>query len=189
MDDILRQIRDFADYAYEGRQCKFTNEEYIRHPERVMYMCLDASEDRAILAAALLHDVLEETSISEEQLYGFLRKLMDKEEANKTMGLILDLTNFHAREHPETSWEDRKQVEGERLALISPEAQTIKYADIIDNVIDIVPNSSEYADKYLEEAEYYLEKMNNGNNDLRRRAATIVQRSLARVQGHVGLSH
>lgn len=57
MEEVLEQIRDFADKAHGEQMRKYTPERYIVHPVRVMKICREYTDDITVLAAALLHDV------------------------------------------------------------------------------------------------------------------------------------
>jgi len=64
MDKVLEQVKDFADKAHGDQLRKYTPDRYIVHPMRVMLICQEYTDDSQILAAALLHDVLEDTPVN-----------------------------------------------------------------------------------------------------------------------------
>lgn len=68
MDRILEQIRDFADRAHGDQLRKYTPERYIVHPVRVMEQVQRITNDTTMLAAALLHDVLEDTATTADDI-------------------------------------------------------------------------------------------------------------------------
>src|SRR4051812_49401817 len=98
-DAILDEVKDFADKAHGNQMRRYTPERYIVHPVRVMKTCREYSNDVTILAAALLHDVLEDTPVKKEELKTFLLKLMSEEEANKTVQLVEELTDVYIKEN------------------------------------------------------------------------------------------
>ena len=63
----LERVYDVADRAHEG-QLRASGESYIAHPLAVADVLADLEMDRATIAAALLHDVVEDTAISNEQV-------------------------------------------------------------------------------------------------------------------------
>ena len=77
MEDILNTIRDYADTAHGTQMRKYTPERYIVHPIRVMETCRNYDSRLPILAAALLHDVLEDTPVTEAEMRDFLHSVMD----------------------------------------------------------------------------------------------------------------
>jgi GTP pyrophosphokinase len=63
----LERVYDVADRAHEG-QHRASGESYIAHPLAVADVLADLEMDRPTIAAALLHDVVEDTAISNEQV-------------------------------------------------------------------------------------------------------------------------
>tara|TARA_R110001606_G_scaffold261206_14_gene409566 strand:- start:95838 stop:97952 length:2115 start_codon:yes stop_codon:yes gene_type:complete len=69
-DDQIAQVTRayrFAKKAHEG-QFRRTGDPYITHPLAVANILVDMHMDHASLMAAMLHDVIEDTGISKEQL-------------------------------------------------------------------------------------------------------------------------
>ena len=69
-------------------------------------------------------------------------------------------------------------MEAERLAEISGDAQTIKYADIIDNSKEIIPNDPDFAHSFLTECKAILLLATKGNAVLRQMALEHVNDGL-----------
>ena len=63
----LRRVYETADRAHEG-QHRASGESYIAHPLAVAAILADLEMDRQTIAAALLHDVVEDTSVTSEQV-------------------------------------------------------------------------------------------------------------------------
>src|ERR1700681_379860 len=63
----LERVYEVADRAHEG-QHRASGESYIAHPLAVADVLADLEMDRDTIAAALLHDVVEDTAISNEQV-------------------------------------------------------------------------------------------------------------------------
>jgi guanosine-3',5'-bis(diphosphate) 3'-pyrophosphohydrolase len=63
----LERVYEVADRAHEGQR-RASGESYIAHPLAVADVLADLEMDRATIAAALLHDVVEDTAISNEQV-------------------------------------------------------------------------------------------------------------------------
>lgn len=177
---ILEHIRRYADDAHGDQRRKYLPEQrYIVHPIRVMELCEAYENDVNILAAALLHDVLEDTPISEEELGRFLQKTMNADDAQKTLRYVVELTDVYIKaDYPHLNRRQRKTKENERLRKISPQAQTIKYADITDNCIEIVQHDTDFAPLFLRECREVLHLLHRGNKDLYRRAQEAVSAGL-----------
>ncbi|HXF35331.1 MAG TPA: bifunctional (p)ppGpp synthetase/guanosine-3',5'-bis(diphosphate) 3'-pyrophosphohydrolase [Candidatus Acidoferrales bacterium] len=63
----LRCVYDVADQAHEG-QTRASGEAYIAHPLAVASILADLEMDRETIAAALLHDVVEDTVVTSEEV-------------------------------------------------------------------------------------------------------------------------
>src|SRR3954454_23071399 len=112
---ILEEIKDFADRAHGNQMRRYTPERYIVHPIRVMKTCKEYTNDITILAAALLHDVLEDTPVTKKELLAFLLKLMSEENAKRTVQLVEELTDIYIKEnYPTWNRKKRKIKEAER---------------------------------------------------------------------------
>ena len=182
-ENVLERIRQYADEAHGDQRRKYTPERYIVHPIRVMELCKEHEEDVHILAAALLHDVLEDTPVSEEELYHFLEENMGKTSAKKTLDYVVELTDVYTKEdYPHLNRRQRKEKEHKRLQKVSPQAQSIKYADITDNCIEIVRYDTAFAPLFLRECQHALDGLHKGNQALRKRAVEIVSAGLENLQ-------
>jgi GTP diphosphokinase / guanosine-3',5'-bis(diphosphate) 3'-diphosphatase len=63
----LKRVYELADAAHQG-QHRASGESYIEHPLAVAGILADLEVDHQTIAAALLHDVVEDTSITSEQV-------------------------------------------------------------------------------------------------------------------------
>jgi (p)ppGpp synthase/HD superfamily hydrolase len=182
MEKVLEQIRDFADKAHGEQMRKYTPERYIVHPVRVMKICREYTDDITVLAAALLHDVLEDTPVTQEEIHDFLLSLMEREQAERTVGLVVELTDVYIKEdYPQWNRRKRKERETLRLEKTSSDSQTVKYADIIDNSAEIINYDTEFAPLFLHECRAILKKMTQGNPELYKRAIETVDNCIAQL--------
>lgn len=172
----LATVEAFARSAHEGQRRKYANEPYINHPVRVMQICAEYVTDEVVLEAALLHDVIEDTEVSANMLFKFLQTLHPGPEAVKVLKLVQELTDeYVSAKYPGWNRVKRKKLEVLRLSKISPAAQTVKYADILDNSTDIVHSGSDFAPRYLLEAEDILLNLPKGHPDLYQRTLETVR--------------
>ncbi|WP_276503449.1 HD domain-containing protein [Terrimonas pollutisoli] len=175
MNDQLEKIKEFAAKAHEGQWRKFADEPYIKHPVRVMNICQRYSQKMSIPAAALLHDVLEDTTVTQAELNQFLHSVMDNLTASETMKLVGDMTDIYTKQqYLQWNRRKRKAMEVERMQKTSPDAQTIKYADIIDDCLDLNNAEPDFARLFLFECRALLKAMIDGNNELRQIAIKTV---------------
>ena len=183
MNTILDTVRSFASEAHQGQMRKFSPEPYIVHPIRVSEIVKYYNPRLPVMAAALLHDVVEDTLVSETALSVFLHNIMEPEEAAETLRLVMQLTDVYVKSsYPQLNRSRRKQLELERLATISPDAQTIKYADIIDNTSEMDSFDPEFGPEYLQECLAILKKADKGNVSLRTKALENVKDNLYAIQ-------
>jgi len=181
-DTLLEKVRDFADRAHGNQMRKYTPERYIVHPIRVMQTCKEYTNDLPILAAALLHDVLEDTPVTKEELHAFLLKLMSVEDAKRTVQLVEELTDVYIKEnYPNWNRKKRKQKEAERLEKTSAAAQTIKYADIIDNAPEVTEKEPDFAQRFIPEYKALLQRITKGNPVLYEKAREVVNTCMAQL--------
>ena len=109
---------------------------YINHPIQVASLLVNegGETDPVLLAAAVLHDVIEDTvdsSDEKEELIGEIRDLFGEE----ILRLTLEVTDDNTLRKPE-----RKRLQIEHAPTISVNAKKLKLADKILNVRDITIN-------------------------------------------------
>ena len=178
--EILDFIKEFADKAHGEQVRKYTGERYITHPLRVMETVRKYNDDICVLAAALLHDVLEDTPVKAHAIESSLLSVLEPQQVQEILRFVTELTDVFIKDNfPRMNRRMRKQKEGQRLSTVSPEAQTIKYADIIDNVTDIVSQDADFARVFVREAHGFLQVMKSGDPRLRTHALQLVDDCLA----------
>lgn len=176
MNPTLEKVKRFAEEAHGEQRRKYSDERYILHPIRVMEMCEQYTDDDAMLAAALLHDVLEDTSVDEKQMRDFLHTIMSPEMAERTLEMVIELTDVYTKKkYPGLNRRSRKSKEAERLSKVSGDAQTIKYADIIDNTTNIFVHDPDFAVVFIQEGRAVLKRMMQGEAELHDRALKVVE--------------
>src|SRR5580658_5497065 len=135
----LRRVYEVADRAHEGQR-RASGESYIEHPLAVAGILADLEMDRQTIAAALLHDVVEDTSITSEEV----AEQFGEEIARLVEG-VTKLTRI-----PYQSKEDA-QVENLRKMFMAMAKDIrviiIKLADRLDNMrtLSSLPESKQLA--------------------------------------------
>ncbi len=179
---VLDKVIAFADKAHGNQVRKYANERYIEHPKRVMKLCSAYTQKLEVLAAAVLHDVLEDTPVTRNEMVAFLSTVMTEEQASTTVSLVEELTDVYVKQdYPAWNRRKRKASELERLINTSADSQTIKYADIIDNSEDVVKSDPDFARVFLHEYNTMLKKLNKGDQQLYQKAVQKVTENLKRV--------
>lgn len=183
MEEVLEKVRDFADKAHGEQLRKYSPDRYIVHPVRVMEICRRHIDNLPVLAAALLHDVLEDTPVTRLKMHQFLTTVMREEEAAQTTQLVVELTDIYTKlAYPRWNRRKRKDKESARISKTSGESQTVKYADIIDNCREIVQQDPDFARVFLRECRALLRVMPKGNEALYQEAVATVNSCLQQVQ-------
>lgn len=165
MTDIVARALAFASDAHSsiGHVRKYSGEPYIVHPIEVMEIVQTAAVwTDEMLAAALLHDTVEDTPVTQADIA--------REFGPVVAALVLDLTD----QCHEGNRAARKAAEAARLGTISPEAQTIKLADLISNTRSIVAHDPGFARIYLREKAAILAVMTAGDPGLYAEASAVV---------------
>jgi (p)ppGpp synthase/HD superfamily hydrolase len=140
---IYQKARLFAVEAHGSinQLRKYTGEPYHVHVHTVAELVATKTNDEEVLAAACLHDVLEDVAPSMPN-YG--KETILREFGERVLNLVVELTDVFTKENfPELNRKKRKQAEAERLAQISEEAKLIKRADLFDNNKSITGTSFE----------------------------------------------
>src|SRR6267378_1968183 len=95
--DLIRRAFLFAANAHEGQQRR-SGEDFVLHPWGAAKICAELRLDDESIAAALLHDVVEDTDVAAEEV----RAEFGDEIANLVEGVTkLTRIQFQSREHAE----------------------------------------------------------------------------------------
>ena len=131
MMELVGKAFDFAREAHKGQKRKYTNTPYFDHPVEVAKIVKGVFHTEEMLAAALLHDVVEDTPVTLDQI---------KERFGDDVAVLVDWLS-----DPEGlpgNREGRKAAIRERWKDAPNDAKTIKLADMISNsgtIFDLDP--------------------------------------------------
>ncbi len=165
----LNEILHFAAIAHQGQTRKYTGEPYIVHPIAVANKVAEIGGSMEMQAAAYLHDVLEDTDVSVDELGQFLFcTVAIKDSAEDILDMVIDLTDvFESAKYPDLNRKTRKAKEADRLSRASADAQTVKYCDLFDNTLSITEYDPKFSKVYLKEKAVLLEAMKDGDPGMR----------------------
>ena len=167
MYEKLEQVKELATRLHGDQKRKYTGEPYVNHTFRVADTVKKHGGSEAMVYAAVLHDVVEDTPTECPELLIELMSIVDINLAIKTATLVKELTDVFIKDtYPDSNRKVRKEMEAMRLGRISSDAQTIKYADLLDNSEDILRNDPKFAKVYLKEKEAILKYMKRGDTTL-----------------------
>lgn len=160
--DLEEKARIFATAAHAAvdQLRKYTYEPYIVHPAEVVSILKTVPHTEAMVAAAWLHDVVEDTGVSIE--------VIREEFGSEVSDLVGWLTDVSHPEHGNRA--TRKAMDRAHTALAPAEAQTIKLCDLLSNTKSIVQHDAKFAATYLAEKKALLEVMTKGDATLLERA-------------------
>jgi (p)ppGpp synthase/HD superfamily hydrolase len=133
--ELIRAAAEFAAASHRGQRRKYSAEPYIRHPARVAARMIDLRMDPEVVAAAWLHDVVEDCPVTLHQVavrFG-----------NRVARLVA-----HLSEPPRIAGgpgrPERKACYRRRVLVIQGrdaiDVHTVKAADCLDNIPSIRDN-------------------------------------------------
>lgn len=124
---LLDRAIMFAVKAHAGTERRGKGFPYIVHPMEAVSIVATITSDQEILAAAALHDTVEDTDVTIDQIRS--------EFGDRVASLVSTETDvvFEDRSE-EDSWHDRKQAAINRLAGVSREAKIVAIGDKLSNM-------------------------------------------------------
>ncbi|MCL5093828.1 MAG: HD domain-containing protein [Patescibacteria group bacterium] len=145
---VILAADKLAKKLHEGQLRKNNGEPYANHPERVaelvaQYKTSHRLED--LLAAAMLHDTIEDTDYSKEEIEEKFNKLV--------ASLVEELTS----DEKELKKKGKANYLTEKMLKMSNWGLTIKLADRLDNVSDLNDCPKEFAERYTKETKQILD--------------------------------
>lgn len=154
----IQAATEIAFIKHVGQTRKYDGAPYFTHVERVARLAEAHGLSDNQIAAAYLHDVLEDTPTTADELRQIL---IDSDvsglDAAIIVSLVVQLTDVYVlKRYPNHNRKARKALESERLSQISREAKLIKLCDLIDNTSDIVGQDKGFAVVYLREKQTIL---------------------------------
>ena len=166
-DDLIRRAKAFATQAHASidQRRKYTGLPYIVHPEAVAELVEATGAGPEVVAAAWLHDVVEDTPVELEQIR--------QEFGDEVAALVDDLTDVSGRSDGNRA--ARMAVDREHSARADARAKTVKLADVVDNLTDIVRFDPVFAQTYLMEKEQLLDVLQEGDSGLWQRASQLIR--------------
>jgi (p)ppGpp synthase/HD superfamily hydrolase len=173
MSDVVDRARVFAVAAHGAvaQQRKYSGEPYWHHLAEVVdtlkYPALACTD--AQLAAAWLHDVLEDTAVDP----GLITETFGEEITNMVVWLT-DTTTL-----ADGNRAKRAAINRARLALAPGAVQTIKIADIISNVRSIAAHDPGFAKVYVPEKSQLLDVLTKADPILQINARALINERMA----------
>ncbi len=165
MTDLIERAREFATNAHQriGQRRKYTNQPYHLHLAAVAKLVEEVSDDAEMVAAAWLHDTVEDTPATLDDI--------EKNFGQSVAELVEELTDISKASDGNRA--ARKELDRIHLSQASLRAKTVKLADLIDNSKDIRKNDERFARVYLSEMGALLKVLSDGDPILFKRASKL----------------
>jgi (p)ppGpp synthase/HD superfamily hydrolase len=156
-EDLVARARRYAEHAHNAidHRRKYSGRPYTEHLERVAARVAEVTGDPVAVAAAWLHDVVEDTPSTHAEI--------EREFGPRVAELVHALTDVE-KDHGNRA--ARKAADRDRIARAPALAHTVKLADVIDNAEDIAENDPHFARVFLREMEALLEVLTRGDAGL-----------------------
>jgi len=157
MSSLTHKAMLFSISAHDEQIRRYTGEPYWKHCAEVAAIVQTTSDcSEEMIAAAWLHDVLEDTDHTAEEI-----RMKFGDDVAAMVEALTDTPTWSGHNRA-----TRKAIDRERLARASPQVQTIKLADLISNTASIVKHDPGFARLYLKEKAALLEVMHSGDRAL-----------------------
>ncbi len=165
--NIILKAAEFARKAHAEQKRRYSGLPYVVHPARVAgRVAAHPLATEAMVAAAFLHDVVEDTPHTLEEVCA--------EFGSEVARLVEELTD--TSEGSGAPRQERKQQDREHLSQVSVQAKIIKLLDRIDNLSDMPTTASEFPQRYCEESRLLVEVVGDADPQLRAELLDIVER-------------
>ncbi len=125
--DLLDRAIIFAVKAHHDTERRGKGFPYIVHPMEAVEIVATITSDQELLAAAALHDTIEDTDVTVEEL---------REAFGERVAALVhaESDRFTEGVSEEDSWHDRKQAAIDRLAAASHDAKIVAMGDKLSNM-------------------------------------------------------
>ena len=165
--ELLLRADAFASGAHRAvnQTRKYSGLPYIVHPREVRDIAHNSTYVTAEgLAAALLHDVVEDTEVTLGDI--------EEEFGGRVADLVEMLTDVSKPEDGNRA--TRKAIDRAHSAEADQEGQTIKVCDLIANTLDITEADPDFAVVYMKEKVLLLRVLTKADPILRNRAWELI---------------
>jgi myo-inositol-1(or 4)-monophosphatase len=125
--ELLDRAIVFAVRAHAGTERRCKGFPYIVHPLEAVEIVATMTSDQELLAAAALHDVVEDTDITLEQI---------RDEFGERIAALVaaETDELYPEVHDVENWRKRKQAAIDRLASASLDAKMVALGDKLSNM-------------------------------------------------------
>ena len=137
MDTIIKKAKEFAKIKHKGQEDDMGLDYFTTHVEEVVKILSKVTRDESILAAAYLHDTIEDTKTTKEELA--------KAFGMKITKLVLEVTHEGQKDNYGYYFPRLKTKEG----------ILIKFADRLHNLSRMEAWDDKRRDQYLRKSKFW----------------------------------
>lgn len=171
---LVRRANQFAETAHASvNQLRDNGDPYIVHPRAVARILFQLGYSEIVLAAALLHDTVEDTPVT----FAEIEDSFGKEVSTLVEWLTKDsdpsIGNRKAR----------KAHECDRISKAPYLAKCIKLADITNNIEDVVKGNPAFAKVYIPEKKAMLSVLKDADP----RLMAMAEKAIGRAEDELAL--
>lgn len=168
--NLIERAEALATHAHQvlmDHRRKYDNTPYITHPTAVAHMVQLFGGSDAMIAAAYLHDTLEDTPLDPQLIH-------DLDGTGEVLALVVELTDVSQLSDGNRA--ARKAIDRHHTAQASKDAQNIKMCDLIHNAINIQDFDPAFAKVYRDEMRLLLPLMDKADISLRNQLTDILNK-------------
>lgn len=129
---------NIAAHLHDGQTRKGDGLPYVVHPVCVALMLMDYTKDEDVIVAGILHDTIEDT--------GYTREQMEQEFGSRVTGFVLDVTE----KDKDLPWQQRKDDYLKHLLTAGHESKLICAADKLHNLQSMLEAFRKFGEKAYE---------------------------------------
>jgi (p)ppGpp synthase/HD superfamily hydrolase len=163
-NELVIRAYNFAKQAHEGQTRKYTGEPYFNHPVEVAEIVSEYSDDPEVIAASLLHDVVEDTYHTLDEI----REMFGERVAI----MVENMTDVSKPEDGNRA--TRRAIDREHSAKSTPEGKMIKMADVFANCRDLLDCDRNFARVYIPEKMLLIKVLRDGHEELYGKVAQLL---------------
>lgn len=167
MVQLISRALLLATNVHAGQQRKYNEGPYILHPIRVANKVAEVNKSPKLQIVALLHDSIEDGPV-------WVRETIKKDFGDEILNLVEEVTDKAQRS--DGNRHVRKAINLQHLKDVSGDAQTVKLADIIDNLNSLMKSGDDkFLEIYMTEKHAQYSVLTRGNCCLRLELYTILE--------------
>lgn len=167
--DIVLRARQFAVVKHRDQMRANRIDPYYKHLDQCADIARELGMNNNCIAAMYLHDTLEDTDTTKEELIKFFSK--------DIMYLVSDLTDYYTvEEYPGFNRQHRKKLEWIRYTRCDADVQTMKLIDMYSNSLEMQDLVLDFALLCLQERKTMVQRLKKADPRIRDRLKLVLSK-------------